>query len=111
MPAPRDLENFFNGNSIGHYEGSDLVTEVRGMKDLPIDSTGVPHSDDLKIVERFHRIDAKTLKVEVTLTDASAYTRPMATTVTYEAVDNPLWEPNEFVCTPVTGYHPDRYVH
>jgi hypothetical protein len=110
IPAPKDLENFFNGNSIGRYEGSDLVTEVAGMKDLPIDSTGVPHSDDLRIVERYHRVDARTMTVQVTLTDPTAYTRPMTTTVTYKAVDDPLWEPQEFVCTPVTGYHPDKYV-
>ena len=111
LPNKKDLEDFFNGNSIGRYEGPDLVTEVAGMKDLPIDSTGVPHSEDLKIVERFHRVDANMLKVMVTLTDPAAYTKPMTTTVRYKKLDNPLWEPAEFVCTPVTNYHPDRYVH
>ena len=52
-PAPKDLESFFNGNAIGHYQNGDLVTDVIGIKDQPIDATGVPHSDDLKIVERF----------------------------------------------------------
>ena len=95
----------------GHYEGSDLVTEVVGIKDQPIDSTGVPHSDALKIAERFHRIDATTLRVEITLTDPVAYTKPMHTTVTYTASKDPLWEPKEFICTPKTGYHPEAYVH
>jgi hypothetical protein len=111
-PAAKDLENFSNGNAIGHYDGTDLVTEVAGLRtEYPIDSTGVPHSEDLKIVERYHRIDATTLKVDVTLTDPVALTRAMTTTVTYKALGDPLWEPKEFLCTPVTGYHPDVYVH
>jgi hypothetical protein len=110
-PAPRDLEVFSNGNAVGHYEGTDLVTEVVGIKDQPIDNTGVPHSDDLKIVERFQRIDAQTLRVQLTLTDAIAFTRPMTSTVLYTALEDPYWAPKEFLCTPVTGYLPDTYVH
>ena len=111
LPKPADLENFSNGNAIGRYEGADLVSEIVGIRDQPIDSTGVPHSDALKIVERFHRVDAKTLKVVITLTDATAYTEPMTTTVIYKALNAPLWTPKEFICTPVTNYHPDVYVH
>lgn len=111
MPTAANLESFSNGNAIGRYEGKELVTEVLGIKDQPIDGTGVPHSDDLKIVERFRRIDAKTLKVTITLTDPTAYSAPMSTTVTYTASTDPRWEPREFICTPVTNYHPDVYVN
>ena len=64
-PAKADLEDFSNGNAVGHYEGDTLVTEVVGIKPQPIDSTGVPHSDKLKIMERFHRLDDDTLSVEI----------------------------------------------
>ena len=111
LPASKDLESFSNGNAVGHYEGSDLVTEVIGILSQPIDSTGVPHSGDLRIVERFHRVDATTLRVEVTLTDSTAYARPMTSTVTYTASNDALWEPKEFLCTPRTDYHPEKYVH
>jgi hypothetical protein len=111
QPKPADLEGFSNGNAIGHYEGQDLVTDLVGFKDYPIDSTGIPHSDDLQIQERFHRVDADTLKVVVTLTDKLSYSKPMTTTVTYKTLGNPLWEPKEFICKPKTDYHPDVYVH
>ena len=111
LPAAKDIENFSNGNAIGKYEGSDLVTQVVGIKDQPIDSTGIPHSDQLKIVERFHRVDANTLTVTVTLTDPLAYTRPMTSTVTYRLSSDRNWEPQEFLCTPGTNYSPDKYVH
>ncbi len=111
QPKAADVESFSNGNAVGHYEGGDLVTDIIGFKDYPIDGTGVPHSDDLKVVERYRRVDAKTLVVQVELTDPAAYTTPMTTTVTYAALDDPLWEPKEFVCTPGTDYHPETYVH
>ena len=111
FPPMKDLESFSNGNAMGRYEGSDLVTDVRGIKDQPIDSTGVPHSDGITIVERFHRVDASTLTVEITLTDPVAYTKPMKTVVTYTALKDPRWEPREFLCIPKTGYHADAYVH
>lgn len=110
LPAPKDLESFSNGNAIGHYDGQDLVTDVRGVRDQPIDSTGVPHSDDLRIVERFHRVNANTLRVDVTLIDNTAYRAPMKSTVTFKTYSDPLWEPREFLCTPANDYHPGIFV-
>jgi hypothetical protein len=111
LPAPRDTEPFPKGASIGRYEGQDLVLETVGVKDAPIDSTGVPHSNQLKVTERFHRLDGRTLQVVVNLVDPLALDRPMTTTVTYKAVTEPEWTLHEFICTPQTNYHPDRYVH
>ena len=111
QPKPADLEGFSNGNAIGHYEGVSLVTDVVGFKDYPIDGTGVPHTDDLKVVEHYRRVDAKTLSVQVELTDPTAYTAPLRTTLTYKAFDDPLWRPKEVICTPGTSYGPDTYVH
>ena len=111
LPDAKDLENFPHGNSVGHYEGSDLLTEVTGISDRPIDSTGIPHSNALTIRERYHRVDATTLRVEVTLTAPIAFTHPIKTTVIYHRYADPKWEPKEFFCTPMTDYHPDRFVH
>ncbi len=110
QPKPADLESFSNGNAVGRYEGQDLVINAIGLKDQPIDSTGVPHSDDLVIAERYHRVDANTLKVDIELTDPTAYAAPMRTTVTYNALNDQSWEPKEFICTPRTNYHPETYV-
>lgn len=109
-PRAEDLENFSNGNAIGRYVGTDLVTDVAGMTDQPIDSSGIPHSDALRIVERFHRIDAQTLRVIVTLTDKMAFTKPMTSIVIYKLHRDPLWEPREFLCTPKTAYGPEQFV-
>ena len=110
QPKPADLESFSNGNAIARYVGKDLVTDIAGIRDQPIDSSGVPHSDALRIVERYTRVDPQTLRVTVTLTDKTAFTRPMTSTVIYKLHDNPLWEPREFLCTPKTGFAPEQYV-
>ena len=111
LPKLDDLESFSNGTASGRYESKDLVIDTAGLKDEPIDSTGVPHSDELRITERYRRTDATTLSVEVTLTDPAAYAQPMTAVVTYKALEDPLWEPKEFICTPVTNYHPELYAH
>ena len=111
FPEARDLESFSNGNARGRYVQGDLVTQIEGVKEQPIDGTGVPHSDALTISERYHRVDDKTLKVEVTLTDPKAYSRPLTSTIVYKAYADPMWEPKEVLCTPGTDYHPDTYVH
>lgn len=110
QPRPEDLESFSNGNAIGRTVGKDLVTDIAGIRDQPVDATGVPHSDDLKIVERYTRVDPQTLRVTVTMTDKTAFTRPMTSTVIYKLHDDPLWEPREFLCTPQTGFAPEQYV-
>ena len=110
LPKPRDLEQFFGGNSVGRYDGPALVTEVAGLRDQPLDATGVPHSDDLRVTERFHRIDRATLAVDIVATDPTAFSAPLTTHVIYHAEPDPRWEPHEVLCVPVTDTHADRYV-
>lgn len=110
FPAPEDLEVFPHGTSVGRYEGDEMVIETIGLTDMPIDATGVPHSDQLKIVSRLRRVDERTLRVQVTLTDPVAFSKSMATTATYRKLDDPSWEPREYLCTPVTDHHPEIYV-
>ena len=87
------------------------MTEGAGFKPQPLDSTGIPRSDQMTLQERFHRIDAQTLRVDITVRDPKALTRPMMTSVIYVAYQDPLWEPHEFICMPQTDFHPDMYVH
>ena len=110
LPAPEEVEQFFAGNSVGRYEGGVLVVDTIGVKNQPIDSTGVPHSDEVKIEERYQRIDAATLRVQVTVTDALALSKPMRTVVSYRAITDPLWELQDRQCVPKTGYFPELFV-
>ena len=87
------------GDSVGHYEGPELVIDVTGFNDEQswLDSTGHPHSDQLHLVERYRRLNANTMRFTVTIEDAKAYTRPWSTSYIYRV--NPGVEIMEYWCT------------
>ena len=66
----------WNGDSRGRWEEQTLVVETTNFNDTGDGIAGAPQSEALRVVERFTRIDAKTLNYEVTITDPNAYTRP-----------------------------------
>jgi hypothetical protein len=71
------------GYSEGHWDGDTLVVETTDMSD-GIDQRTYPHSEEAKIVERFHLVpDAtvgKILEYELTMTDPVYYTAPVSFT-------------------------------
>ena len=87
-PAPADdLELFprYIGYSVARWEGDSLVIESTGFhQDTFIDATGVPHSEQLKTVERVRKLDDKTLEAVVTVTDPAMFTRPWQARFVYE---------------------------
>ena len=76
-PHPENLELTYYGHSIGYWEEDTLVVDTIGFNErFWIEKQGLPHTDKLHLTERFTRTDYKTLKYEVTIDDAGAYTRP-----------------------------------
>jgi hypothetical protein len=77
------------GYSIGRWDGDTLVAETIGLTDKTwLDESGHPHSDALRVVERFHRSSVGTMDVAVTIDDPKAYTRPWTVPVRFERVAN-----------------------
>jgi hypothetical protein len=74
----------WTGDPRGRWDGKTLVVETTNFNGLGWIATnaasarirGVPHSDALKLVERFTRVDADTINYEVTIEDPNVYTRP-----------------------------------
>ena len=74
---PDDPDPRFYGNSVGHWEGNTFVVDSNGFDERTwLDSAGHPHSDEMKLVERYRRVDHDTIELTMTLTDPKAYTRP-----------------------------------
>lgn len=68
---------FWMGDSRGRWEGDTLVVDVRNLNDKTwFDMAGNHHSADVRIEERFRRVDANTLQYEATITDPKIFTRP-----------------------------------
>ncbi len=76
LPKEFDLPAFL-GYSTGHWERDVFVVETAGFNDkTALDLAGHPHSDALKITERFHRRDFGHLDYEMTFDDPKMYTEP-----------------------------------
>jgi hypothetical protein len=78
----KDADPTFMGYSVGHWEGDTFVVETRGYNDKTwLDFSGHPHTDALRMTERFRRPDFGHLEVQFTFDDPKAYTRPWTVTI------------------------------
>lgn len=76
-PAADDLDPTFFGHSIGHWEGKTLVVDSVGFTtETTINSFGMPHSEEMHVVERIRRTGPNTLEDLMTIEDPKAYKRP-----------------------------------
>ena len=87
------------GYSVGHWDGDTLVVESFGFNDRTwLDHDGHPHTEALRMTERYRRRDFGNLDLDVTLSDPGAYARPWTVSVRAElAADTELieWVCNE----------------
>lgn len=73
----------FMGTSLGHWDGDALVVETTNFKtDTVLNDSGVPHSDQLKVTERWSLNSPNTLQDRITIEDAGTFTRPWSTVLT-----------------------------
>jgi len=58
--------------------------ETRGINDKTwLDALGHPHSEDMRVTERFHRRDFGHVDVRITIDDPKTYTKPFSFGVTF----------------------------
>src|SRR5690348_926427 len=75
------------GYSVGHWDVDTLVVESNGYTSRGwMDGDGHPHSEDLRITERFRRPDFGHMEVQMTLNDPKAYVKPWTVTIREELV-------------------------
>jgi hypothetical protein len=73
---PQDMPASWTGVSTGRWDGDTLVVETTGFNGYTrLDTAGHPHSRQLKLINTFRRIDAKTIEHTVTVHDPKTYTR------------------------------------
>jgi hypothetical protein len=76
------------GHQTGHWEDDTLVVESSGYNArFWFSNGGLPHTEALRLTERFSRPDFETLKYEVTVDDPLTYTRPWTAEWTVDWVD------------------------
>jgi hypothetical protein len=85
------------GYSVGHWDGDTLAVESFGFNDRTwLDHDGHPHTEALRMTERYRRRDFGNLDLDVTLSDPGAYSKPWTVAVRAELA--PDTELIEWVC-------------
>jgi hypothetical protein len=80
---PVDPQPAWLGYSVGHWEGDTLVVDTAGFNDKSwLDVSGLPHSEALRVQERFRRRDFGHMELQVTIEDPKVFTRPFTIKVT-----------------------------
>lgn len=96
-PHTEDPDPTWYGESIGWWEGDTLVVDTTGYNDkFWFSFEGHPHSEALHTVERFTRVDAKTLAWEITIDDPLAYEKPFTVLTRANLIEGELME---YICT------------
>jgi hypothetical protein len=95
-PLPEDPDQTFQGTSVGRWESDSLVVDTVGFSPLTQIDRGVPHSDRMRIHERFRLTDPDTMFIETTVVDPTVLAAPFTSTRTLKRHRN--WSIAEYVC-------------
>ena len=72
---PKDPDPTWMGYSVGKWDGDTLVVDSVGFDERTwLDHFGYPHSGEMRLQERYHRLDRDTLELTMTFTDPKMYT-------------------------------------
>lgn len=94
----------WDGDSRGHWEGQTLVVDTANFNNKGWIATnaasgrikGVMQTEKTHVVERFTRVDAETIKYDVTIDDPAMYTKPWTVSIPLERDD--IYRIFEYAC-------------
>jgi hypothetical protein len=97
----------YMGNARGHWEDQTLVVETTNFTNrtnLGTNGNGPPNSEQLKLTERFTRVDPQMIEYSATVEDPVAYTAPY--TLRLMITMQPNYEMYEYSCHEGNGAVP-----
>jgi hypothetical protein len=103
---PKDMDTTeprWWGYSVGNWvDDYTFVAESFGFNDKTwLDNAGRPHSDALKVEERYHRVDGDHLEMTITIEDPKMYTKPwVALDKLPLRLQSPSFDIREMECSP-----------
>jgi hypothetical protein len=77
------------GDSIGRWEGDTLVVDTTNFTN---NTRFRGSSENLHVIERFTRADAKTILYKFTIDDPSTFTKPWTAEYPFVATPGPIYE-------------------
>jgi hypothetical protein len=94
VPHTPNLKPSWYGESVGHYEGDELVVDTIGLNDKStVDNYRTPHTDQIHVVERFKMIeDGNILQAVVSVDDPGAFNMPWTAVQRWRRVEREMPE-------------------
>ncbi|MCG8414378.1 MAG: hypothetical protein MI746_09180 [Pseudomonadales bacterium] len=80
------------GDSVGWYEGGELVVESVNIKPQQMSQSSVPITKDGKITERFSRYSDAEILYQFTVEDSNIYLQPWTAELSFYATEDQLYE-------------------
>jgi hypothetical protein len=98
-PDPR-----WYGYSVGRWDGNTFVVGTVGLDERSwLDAYGNPHSGDMRVEERYTRVDHDRLKITVLVDDPTFYTKPFLAQPGMVFKLEPTLTLPEQICVPSEG--------
>ena len=97
VPHSAHVTPSWYGESVGHYEGDELVVDTIGLNDKTfVDNYRTPHTDKIHVVERWKLIEGgNILQATVRVEDPGAFTTPWTGVQRWKRIARPL---EEYLC-------------
>jgi len=93
---PEDPDPFFNGHSVGRWDGDTLVIDTIGISPQVSVVPGLHATETTRFRERITRVAPDRLVDEITITDPALFAEPYVMVQNYTL--EPDWEMREYVC-------------
>jgi hypothetical protein len=94
---PKDPNPTWQGYSVGRWDGETFVAETSGLNEKSwVGRPGYPHTEALRVTERYRRRDFGHIDVQMTFDDPKTFSRPW--TISTELLFDADTEMLEFVC-------------
>jgi hypothetical protein len=84
-PLPANPDPAWFGYSVGKWSGTTFIAETVGFNDQTwLDLEGHPHTEAMRLVERFQRRNFGHMELQVTIDDPKTYSKPLSLTFPLE---------------------------
>jgi hypothetical protein len=97
-PLPKDPDPSYLGYAVSRWEGDTFVVDTIGFNDKQwADPYGNPRSEQMRLTERYRRLNHDTLEQQVIIDDPKSYTKPWVSPPKLYKLE-PGWEIAEWFC-------------
>jgi hypothetical protein len=86
--APANMR-FWMGDPVGHWEGDTLVVETTNFSP---ETSYMGSGPEMKLIERFRRVNDEVLMYEFTVDDPASFTRPWTAQIPLTPAEGAIYE-------------------